>query len=366
VLEPPVAPKTAETAAPAPGKAASGKLALPPGLALVGAIFPASFEFRPCGVQFEIEGDDDADPFALEAVKLSLTRFLDYRGFNGEMLAELSERAVEAKLDLALGKAVLLGTLSAPSKTGHEHGGDHDTLSLAFIENRPVSMRPSPFTMPAGEASLARLEVYSLPKQDAQKWLGKDLEDAALYSRLTEAVKAGSADLERLLSARCELDKSCSIVEADRYRFPSEYDRVQMPQELMISDPQLLDDLRRGNQRGVGTREISGNGGFGLATQPTACSFQERMLGTSLVLQLSAKKDFFATEVNLQLSRLLGERNYSGALQPVFESMKLETAVTLAPGIPRLLGSLSRPVNTGIKEGHREDGVWLAFLTVGK
>ncbi len=75
---------------------------------------------------------------------------------------------------------------------------------------------------------------------------------------------------------------------------------------------------------------------------------------------------FHLHDLTVNLTRLIGHRDYNGPRQPVFESQTITTRTTAQPGVPHLIGTLNRPINTGFKEGNQDDRVWFAFMTLGR
>lgn len=77
-------------------------------------------------------------------------------------------------------------------------------------------------------------------------------------------------------------------------------------------------------------------------------------------------EDGATVDVNIgpEVVRFIGFAPYDLVKMPVFETQKFTTSVQLQADTPRLLGTLSPPVNTGAEGSNKEDRIWLAFLTV--
>jgi hypothetical protein len=63
-----------------------------------------------------------------------------------------------------------------------------------------------------------------------------------------------------------------------------------------------------------------------------------------------------------EFRHLNGTTLYGSIRHPNIETRKLVVGVRTEPGKRVLLGTLNRPIDTGVKSGNLEDRVWLAFL----
>jgi hypothetical protein len=342
------------------------------GLGVITSIVPTAFEMRALGDHLALMNVETTDDGAL-AMNLSLecTRLSGFDEFNGEMQAQFSNRTITSKVVVHPSKPCLLGTLSTAQRTGSNFQNTESTVSIAFLT---AHTSPTPAPKPQAQSNpdstlSAQFEVFSLTKQDAVALIDANISDTALRERLQASLKAGQARLESWMTGGVNSDGRGMLQEFDEYIFATQYDPPQCPQEIVIADDALLADLRAGRQVGTGVAppadvSTTNNGGFGLQTSPTPTHFEMRELGTKLEIDVTRAGSYLTVRAKPQISRLIGERQYTGTTQPVFGSQSLDTTTTVQLGVPRLLGTLSRPLNTGIKEGNQEDRVWFAFLTL--
>lgn len=336
------------------------------GLGIITSITPTAFEVRPLGdeIDFGIDGG------RMIHLALKNTHLAGFQNFNGELQAQFSSREMVTAVSVVSGLPVFLGTLSAAQKTGGEFEKQTETVSLAFLATRsvamPLSADPASLAKDATDV-LARLEVLSIPKADAAALLDELLDDNVLHFRLQQAVSAGSGKLEALLSGRARLDDESVLAECDEYRYPVEFDPPQVVRELVIADDKLLGDLRAGRQTGTGTPPSATNphnGGFGLMTTATPMKFATNEVGTRLEIEIRRDEGVLQLIAKPQLSRLLCQRTYAGVQQPVFTAQSISTTRPARLGIPLFLGTLNRPLKTGLPESEKEDRVWFAFITL--
>jgi len=340
------------------------------GLGIIGSITPTAFETALLGdslkltpTRSEVTGETGL------TADFHSTRFEGFQVYNGEFLTQISDRHASSQMVVTPDAPCFLGTVSAPQQTGGEFETPDSTVSLAFITARNFS-RPaeSKNAAAADDAVLtAFFEVISLPKQEASALVDEGLDQDVFHLRLKSAMQGGAARLETFLSGRVVSGTASILQEVDKYMYPTEFDPPQMPQNLLIADDDLLADLRAGRQTGTGVAPPAGsphNGGFGLMTTVTPTAHETQELGVKLEIEVSRDDQELTLKVKPQLTRLIGEKKYVGVVQPLFESDSLSTTLKARLGVPQLLGTLNRPLNTGLKEGNQEDRVWFAFVTV--
>lgn len=335
------------------------------GLGVITSITPTAFELRDLGDQLALGLGEGG-----MTLSFSCTRLAGMQNFNGELCPQFASRKLVTCLPRIAGVPLFLGTLNASQKTGGEFENPKESVSLAFLTSKPA---PLPVSADrhhlAKDATdvLARLEVFSLLKTNAAALVGSDVEDNVFYSRLTSAVTAGSARLEAILSRRVPLDDEVEISECDEHIYPVEFDPPQVVRELVIADNKLIEDLRAGRQTGTGVAPPAANphnGGFGLMTKVSPTGFETRSVGTQLVINVARDEQQLTLTATPKLSRLLGHRTYAGVGQPMFGVQSLTTSRPARLGVPLLLGTLSRPLDTGLPESEKEDRLWFAFITL--
>jgi len=117
-----------------------------------------------------------------------------------------------------------------------------------------------------------------------------------------------------------------------------------------------------GREHGAAPKEID-------AIRPVATAFETRNVGDTLELEPVLGPDGVTIDMQIvpQLIRFAGYRrttNESSQRQPLFETQKATTGVSVRAGEPFLLGTFSPPFGTNLSIEKKEHRVWLDFVTV--
>ena len=344
LLEPEEEPKTG--AAPAQRHPVNG------GLGLITSITPTAFEKRDLGDVIRLSSAGD--------LTWQQARLAGLQNFNGELQAQFSTREMNAGFRLVPGGTVFLGTLSGAEKTGSELESKSETVSLAFLTSRSLPMAEGENLAKEAKDVQARLEVISVPKSIAAALMDEALNDSLLYSKLQNSPENR---LDAIISGRVKLNEEAELIECEEFRYAIEFDPPQQTRELVIADDALLEDLRAGHQTGT-TPSNPHNGGFGLQTTATPIKFDMRRLGTLLQIEVRQNEKELKLKARAELSRQIGQRRFAGVEMPVFGAPSLQTVRPARCGIPLLLGTISRAVETGLRESEQEERVAFAFVTL--
>jgi len=344
LLEPEEEPKTG--AAPAQRHSVNG------GLGLITSITPTAFEKRDLGDVIRLSSAGD--------LTWQQARLAGLQNFNGELQAQFSTREMNAGFRLVPGGTVFLGTLSGAEKTGSEFESKSETVSLAFLTSRSLPMAEGENLAKEAKDVQARLEVISVPKSMATALMDEALNDSLLYSKLQNSPENR---LDAIISGRVKLNDEAELSECEEFRYAIEFDPPQQTRELVIADDALLEDLRAGHQTGT-TPSNPHNGGFGLQTTATPIKFDMRRLGTLLQIEVRQNEKELKLKARAELSRQIGQRRFAGVEMPVFGAPSLQTVRPARCGIPLLLGTISRAVETGLRESEQEERVAFAFVTL--
>ncbi|MFO1440570.1 MAG: hypothetical protein U1F81_19785 [Verrucomicrobiaceae bacterium] len=344
LLEPEEEPKTG--AAPVQRHPVNG------GLGLITSITPTAFEKRDLGDVIRLSAAGD--------LNWQQARLAGLQNFNGELQAQFSTREMNAGFRLVPGGTVFLGTLSGAEKTGSEFESKSETVSLAFLTSRSLPMAEGENLAKEAKDVQARLEVISVPKSIAAALMDEALNDSLLYSKLQNSPENR---LDAIISGRVKLNEEAELIECEEFRYAIEFDPPQQTRELVIADDALLEDLRAGRQTGTPPSNPH-NGGFGLQTTATPIKFDMRRLGTLLQIEVRRNETELKLKARAELSRQIGQRRFAGVEMPVFGAPSLQTVRPARCGIPLLLGTISRAVETGLRESEQEDRVAFAFVTL--
>jgi hypothetical protein len=354
------------------------------GIGLVTTSTPANFEVRNLGAMLEIEPMLGEDLTTVDFnIATEATRFLGYQSYGGELQPNFATQKLNTACTGVSGKPVFLGTSSATVKSGVTHGNQQEVVSLAFLTPFVTKLPPSKANGKPIDKSEAQKqqdeinrkrfrfqwELYSLTKSEAVALIDGAPQDPNLYSKLRELVAGQKAKLETVQCIRTKSGQRAKLEEIDEHPFPTELHPPQIPQTLTIADQRILDTLHA--EGGAPTRGSihqlpASNGGFGIITKTTPTTFETRNTGESLEIDPIVEEDGVTINISLAPEKitLLKTIKYQDVDQPIFQTQKLATAVSLRVNVPLLVGTMSPPVNTGAPGGNQEDRIWLAFMTV--
>ena len=208
---------------------------------------------------------------------------------------------------------------------------------------------------------LVHLEAFSLPPVAARKALIAHPKEAALYAWLdAEMTKQDSGvRLERDSVTRVRGGQRSKTEGIDEYAYPTEFDPPQIPQTISLPVG-ATGSVLPGTEKVFAPWPIT-------STTPT--SFEYRNTGWTVETELTFMEDGKSVDVNLAPVNTRVAATVRWGLpgeifQPVFETQRCLTQVSMLIGQPSLVSTFSPPVNTGVPGGNKDDRVWLLFVTV--
>jgi hypothetical protein len=351
----PDADKTAPQAPPNSNK--------PPG-AVITPLLPSEFEIQNLGESIEIDPIFSEDGLQVD-VKLApeSQRLLGFTDFGATKKAVLEIRKLTSAVTLQWTRPFFVGTLSRPSDTGTAVGGKNDMLGMAFLTGyrgiMPAVKREAPPDPNRRLQLRSVVELVSMEKATvAQLMTNYAADDVALRVQLDKLLDDGRAKMENVLSLPTHSGERAKVENIEPFYYWTDFGAPVMPKNLFLL----------GSDAAAQAAPVRGGAlpGTGWISPPVPNRCEARNLGASLEIDPVAEEDGITIHVSIapEICRLAGYAPYSEVKMPVFETQKLSTAVTLRADTPRLLGTMSPPVNTGIEGGNKEDRIWLAFLTV--
>ena len=217
-------------------------------------------------------------------------------------------------------------------------------IAMALDEAGPIS------------ALSIREETFSLPIADAYELLHASSSDVDTYAKVTALMKAGKAKIERLLILRTKSGQRAVVESIDELRYAIEYNVAAHvpapPPPAGSSVPKTPEPART------------------IVTEkPYATTFETRNVGDTLEIEPVIGPDGVTIDLNLvpQSVRFAGYQQPTGeswVQQPLFETQKLTTGVSVSAGEPYLLGTLNPPFGNSLAMEKTEHRIWLDFLTV--
>lgn len=341
------------------------------GLGTITTSTPTEFEIRNLGTSLEIDpvfGDDGTTIAA--NISMQIVGYLGETDLGPAKKPIIESRNVNTMVTCALGQPCFVGTLSRTVKSGVNNETADDTVSLAFFTVFRNRITPVTKVHKNPPKLTAQWTLISLEKSAAAGlFSGYQGDDLALHAQVSEQLAKNAAQMERVMALKTRSGQRSKVEQTNEFFYWTSISPPQMPATLSISDPGVLAALISGQPMGAydpASQGTKGNAGFGIITSPMGGSCEARNLGEALEIDPVLGEDGVTVEVNVapECVRLASQMDFQGVKMPVFETQKLTTAVTLRLNEPRLLGTMSRPVNTGAPGGNKEDRVWLAFLTV--
>lgn len=356
------------------------------GVGIMTTVTPTTFAVRNIGDTWEVDPVINEDGTVDVTVAPESVRFLGYQTYQSIGQPHFQTRKVNTALSGISHKPILVGTCSRACQTGVASGNQEEMVSLEFITPM-ITHLPAPEKRPSGGApakdgvendqekrKIANLpyrfqfELFSLPKLEAHALILERLEDHVTHARLQAMLKAKTAKLETVLSLRAQSAQRAKVQQIVEYPYGTDFDPPQIAQNLTIAEQTTLDLLIfKGGAPAILTPENTpkSNAGFGLITGLSPTTYTSRDVGESLELDPVVSNDGTMIDITLapESVHLVGMIKGGEARLPIFETQKLNTAVTARVNVPVLVGTMSRPWKTGAPGGNEEDRVCLAFIT---
>lgn len=378
-LGPATVPGNAIAAAPAQIAAASPNA----GIGIMTSITPTTFTFKNVGERWEMDtGATEGERDLSLVIAQDSVQFKGVDRHNGEDSVHFEVQKFNTAVQIKSGIPCFLGTQSKSAQSGIPLANQDDSVTLAFVTAIESALPPSKARKQLGsseedaEAENFRYkpfrfqwEVFSLPKADASALIQAGKDDPSLHATLVERLAINGAKLEALQMVSTRLGQPARLQEVDEHPYPTNYNPPSLPQTLTIAHKQILEQLHQvaGAVVTPANDQLSpANGGFGFISKTCPTTFVVREMGESLEIDPSPdREDPDAIEVTLKPEsvKLLATISYQDCEQPIFERRKLNTTLRLRPNVPGLVGTMNRPIKSGVKGANEEDRIWLAFLT---
>jgi hypothetical protein len=214
-------------------------------------------------------------------------------------------------------------------------------------------------------------ETFSVPIALAAKLHRERKTDAELYALLgtaneKEGIRQESFEMVRLMSGNKALHES--FVEEI---FPTEFERPALPRPAGTAVPPSKPAAAPVPSTNL-SKATPPSAGAGILPSPaTPSSFNTRNVGSTFEVEATMGESPADPFVDLRLSpefvTLTGRdawgQGISQAEMPVFESQRINTAMTMRKNQPTLIGTVSRPPVSHV-DPDSANRIWFAFVTV--
>lgn len=213
-------------------------------------------------------------------------------------------------------------------------------------------------------------EVFALPLEHAAAYRRDNISDTELYSRLLAALKTGDVKQEHFAVLRGRSGEKFTTEAIVEQIYPTEYEPPELPNQIGLGV------TMRSNKEGSDIPDLQQleeappvAAVEGLSTPATPTAFETRNEGITVELAptLSASSDIVDLNIAPEHVTHVGESRFGQGLaetsMPLFETSRINTAVTATINRPFLLGTLNRPPNSKV-DPDSANKVWFAFVTV--
>jgi hypothetical protein len=349
---------------------------------------PEKLTFRNLGDTVEITLRSAADSVLVQLATETI-HYLGEQTYLGVAQPRFQAQKMELTSVGNIGQPILLGTCNQAVRSGVPQGQQLDEVSLQFITVsapelpalaalREALGRSDPFAAPRGDKveimpSLSdvdftsktlrfQFDVISLPTASAHALVETRATEPALLTRLQEMVQAHTATVEASVAFRTKSRMQHRAGQVTPFKYADDFSVFHIPSSLTITDPKILDLLYL---HGGGTAAESQQFAQEFITVSEPQHFVLRNVGSSVDLTALLLGDGLTMKTNIvsEIVRHVGDRRIVRDQKPVFETQRLDTTVLLQHKLPLLLGTMSRPRQTGAPGGNVDDVVSFAFLT---
>jgi hypothetical protein len=212
-------------------------------------------------------------------------------------------------------------------------------------------------------------ETFSVPLAFAARLQRERKTDAELYTLLGGAAAKDGARQESFDIALCKSGTRAIGGNVIEYIYPTEFKPPSLPTAVGIAITPSFGKEHPASAPAPGTRKDAPSSG--LFTPATPSSFDTRNVGRDFEAEATMGEDPQDPFVDLRI--YLGRVAHAGTRasgqgisqieMPVFESQRVNTAVTVRAGQPALLGTFNRPPVSQVDPDSAKR-VWFAFVTV--
>ncbi|MGC4015945.1 MAG: hypothetical protein QM755_15680 [Luteolibacter sp.] len=258
--------------------------------------------------------------------------------------------------------------------TAHAQNGSRDPL-MNGEQNKPqegdMAVHPN---------LAVRYESFSLSLADAAALTRENPRDNELYSKLVAMVAKKEAKQEALLLLRSKSGQKATAESIQEQIYPTEFETPKLPEAVGASfitrkgpdvkdadDTTVKQPVQMPNATALANApsisELSG-----LMTPVTPQAFETRNVGDTLEIEPILAEDNRTVDLRLVPERVtrtgdsISGQGLSRCEMPVFESQRVNTAISVEIGKPFLIGTVNRPPVSKV-DGDSANRIWFAFVT---
>lgn len=279
--------------------------------------------------------------------------------------------------------------------------GDGVAAPLVAAETAPAPAE-KPVENPLPKEGLVRMEVFTLPREDARTATRKFPKQADLYNWLGGELEKENPGviLERMMVLRVRGGQRSVLSEIEEYPHPTKFSPPRIPQSVGIVAPVSAPAATTPTTNSPppvppappASSELKGEpgpSGIPATTPPNPAAasspgasnitwpyasaipyrFQFKETGWTVEIELTMRDDGKKVDISIaaeftRLCRLENQYPNSESVQQILETSRIAATIETTLGQPTLAGTFSPPGGTGVTGGNREGVTRLLFLTV--
>jgi hypothetical protein len=228
--------------------------------------------------------------------------------------------------------------------------------------------------VPANQNLSVRYEVFSLDLATAANLQRENPGDAATYERMVAMTAKKEARQEAMTIVRCwPMNKAISQSIAEM-KFPTEFEPPEIPNYVGVNIKQPVNPPGDGNPAALPDPEelkkaLQAPQFNGIHTPAHPTAFEEYRTGRTFEVEATPEPETGKIELRMAASdqTFAGMTTAGQGMSRVetaeMESQNLNTAATVTPGKPFLLGTMNRPPVSKV-DADSANRIWFAFVTV--
>ena len=296
-----------------------------------------------------------------------------------------SAQRITTQTTFSVNEAHYLGSLSPATGHGAAGGGAASEMWLAFVRTNMVGPTADEMKPPAKPMDWAVLNleysIYSLDRAAAREILVAPPALQAPWKSLQALLAEKKARFEHLVSMQTKSGQRAVTEEVQELRYATEYAPAARPtieetsHRTATTEPGKPEKQKPGEQeKGVATKttETTTTTRSIPNSEPTPGSpsaFGTRNIGVTVEVEPVIGPDGLSINLNqvVQSVTLLGDLKTAGLAarypaQPLFETRKVTTNLTLLVGRQMLIGTFNPPGADGVNERADTGRTWLLFV----
>jgi hypothetical protein len=246
-------------------------------------------------------------------------------------------------------------------------------LTIAYAQNKDPYVAPKNAEPPVAATSSAENEAspgpvnlsicyedFSVPLEMAAALQRTQLDDAALYAKLTASLGKNEVKQETFVVLRARSGQKAMAEGIAEMIYPTEYEAAKIPNAAG-------EEKKKGEEAKKADPVVIAKA-TGLATPALPTAFETKNTGFTIEIEpmLSEDRKFVDLRFVPEHVTLVGHSKWgqgiSEAEMPEFECQRINTSATLRVGIPFLIGTMNCPPISKV-DPDSSNRVWFAFIT---